>query len=57
MKPTMNEGKVQAGQVTPVIDRRYTLSGVPDAVRYSESGRARGKIVINVQAEPQAEAV
>lgn len=44
---------VQAGEVTPVIDRRYTLSEVSEAIRYSESGRARGKIVINVQPEPQ----
>jgi NADPH:quinone reductase-like Zn-dependent oxidoreductase len=35
-----------AGEVTPVIDRRYGLSEVPDAIRYSETGRARGKIVI-----------
>ncbi len=46
---------MQTGEVTPVIDRRFTLSEVPDAVRYSESGRARGKIVINVQPEPQAD--
>ena len=34
------------GEITPVIDRRYTLSEVPDAIRYSEEGHARGKIVI-----------
>lgn len=39
---------IAAGQVTPVIDRRYRLSEVPDAIRYSEEGRARGKIVINL---------
>jgi NADPH:quinone reductase-like Zn-dependent oxidoreductase len=32
--------------VAPVIDRRYPLSEVPDALRYPEEGRARGKIVI-----------
>jgi NADPH:quinone reductase-like Zn-dependent oxidoreductase len=32
--------------VAPVIDRRYPLSEVPDALRYLEEGRARGKIVI-----------
>ncbi len=37
---------MQAGVVTPVIDRRYSLSEVPDAIRYSETGRAHGKIVI-----------
>jgi NADPH:quinone reductase-like Zn-dependent oxidoreductase len=37
---------MQAGKVTPVIDRRYELSDVPAAIRYSEEGHARGKIVI-----------
>lgn len=36
------------GTVAPVLDRLFTLSEVPDAIRYSESGRARGKIVISV---------
>jgi NADPH:quinone reductase-like Zn-dependent oxidoreductase len=40
---------MQAGQVTPVIDRRYSLAQVPDAIRYLESGRARGKVVIVVE--------
>lgn len=40
---------MQAGTMTPVIDRRYPLSKVPEAIRYSEAGRARGKIVINVE--------
>jgi len=34
------------GKVTPVIDRRYTLSEVPGAIRYVETGHARGKVVI-----------
>jgi NADPH:quinone reductase-like Zn-dependent oxidoreductase len=33
---------------SPVIDRRYLLSEVPDALRYLEEGQARGKIVITV---------
>lgn len=37
---------MEAGQVTPVIDRRYSLSEVPEAIRYLESGRARGKVII-----------
>lgn len=36
------------GKVKPVIDRRYSLSEVPDAVRYLELGHARGKVIINV---------
>ena len=39
---------MQAGKVTPVIDRRYALREVPEAIRYLESGRARGKVIINI---------
>ena len=42
-------GLMQDGTVTPVIDRRYRLSEVPAAIRYSEEGHARGKIVIDLQ--------
>jgi NADPH:quinone reductase-like Zn-dependent oxidoreductase len=41
---------IQAGKVTPVIDRRYRLSEVPDAIRYLEEGHARGKVVITLDA-------
>jgi NADPH:quinone reductase-like Zn-dependent oxidoreductase len=34
-----------AGRATPVIDKRYRLSEVPDAIRYLEEGHARGKVV------------
>jgi NADPH:quinone reductase-like Zn-dependent oxidoreductase len=37
---------MEAGKVTPVIDKRYMLSEVPEAIRYLEEGHARGKIVI-----------
>jgi NADPH:quinone reductase-like Zn-dependent oxidoreductase len=37
---------MKAGKVTPVIDRRYKLREVPDAIRYLETGHARGKVVI-----------
>jgi NADPH:quinone reductase-like Zn-dependent oxidoreductase len=37
-----------AGKVKPVIDRRYSLSDVPEAIRYLEAGHARGKIIITV---------
>src|SRR2546422_2356566 len=40
---------MQAGKVTPVIDRRYKLSEVPAAIRYLEEGHARGKVVIAVE--------
>jgi NADPH:quinone reductase-like Zn-dependent oxidoreductase len=39
---------VEAGKVIPVIDRRYPLSGVAEALRYLEEGHARGKVVITV---------
>ncbi len=40
---------MQAGTVTPVIDRSYRLSEVPAAIRYSEEGHARGKIVVDLE--------
>ena len=40
---------VAAGKVTPVIDRRYSLSEVPEAIRYLEAGHARGKVVITLE--------
>jgi len=39
---------IEAAKVTPVIDRTYSLSEVPDAIRYLNDGHARGKIVITV---------
>ena len=39
---------IEAGKVTPVIDRCYPLEQVPDAIRYMEEGHARGKVVIKV---------
>ena len=39
---------VEAGKITPVIDKTYPLSAVPDAIRYLTAGQARGKIVITV---------
>ncbi len=40
---------MKAGKLTPVIDRRYRLSEVPAAIRYSQEGHARGKIVIDLK--------
>jgi len=39
---------IEAGKVTPVIDRTYPLSQAPEAIRHLEGGHARGKIVITV---------
>ena len=38
----------EAGKVVPVIDRRYPLSEVPEALRYLGEGRAKGKVVITI---------
>ena len=38
-----------AGKVTPVIDRSYALSDVPEAIRYLEAGHASGKVVITME--------
>jgi NADPH:quinone reductase-like Zn-dependent oxidoreductase len=39
---------LESGQVKPVIDRRYTLSKTPEALRYLGEGHARGKVVITM---------
>jgi NADPH:quinone reductase-like Zn-dependent oxidoreductase len=38
-----------AGKVVPVIDRRYPLSEVAEAIRYYGKGHARGKVVVTVE--------
>ncbi|MCX7571377.1 NAD(P)-dependent alcohol dehydrogenase [Tumebacillus sp. DT12] len=40
---------LETGKVVPVIERRYTLPEVPDALRYLEEGHARGKVVISME--------
>ena len=40
---------MKTGKVNPVIDRRYRLSDVPVAIRYSEEGHAQGKIIIDME--------
>jgi NADPH:quinone reductase-like Zn-dependent oxidoreductase len=40
---------MQAGKVTPVIDRRYALSEVTKAMEYLEAGRARGKVIVSLE--------
>ena len=41
---------LESGKVVPAIDRRYALQEVPDAIRYLETGRARGKVVVTLAA-------
>ena len=40
---------LEAGKVSPVIDRRYPLSETAEAIRYLEEGHARGKVVITFE--------
>jgi NADPH:quinone reductase-like Zn-dependent oxidoreductase len=40
---------MQSGKLTPVIDRQYSLSDAPEAMRYLELGHARGKVIITVE--------
>ena len=39
---------IEDGKVLPVIDRRYPLKEVPEAVRYYGQGHSRGKVVVTV---------
>ncbi len=40
---------IEAGKVKPVMDRRYSLHEVPQALQYLWEGHARGKVVITVE--------
>jgi len=40
---------IEAGKITPIIDRTYPLSETPEAFRYLEEDHARGKVVISVE--------
>ena len=40
---------MKAGKVAPVIDRRYRLSEAAEAIRYLETGHARGKVVVTME--------
>jgi NADPH:quinone reductase-like Zn-dependent oxidoreductase len=57
LMPTMKPNKqdlaflkelLESGKVVPVIDRSYPLSETAEAIRYLETGRAQGKVVITV---------
>jgi len=41
-------GMVESGAIKPLIDRVFTLEQVKEALSYSESGRATGKVVVKV---------
>ena len=46
---TITHELMETGKVTSVIDKRYRLSEVPEAIRYLEEGHARGKVVITLE--------
>jgi NADPH:quinone reductase-like Zn-dependent oxidoreductase len=39
---------IEAGKVTPVVDRTFALAEVPDALRHMQASHARGKVVVRV---------
>ena len=39
---------IEAGKITPVIDRTYPLAQAPQAIDYLTQGHARGKVVITI---------
>jgi NADPH:quinone reductase-like Zn-dependent oxidoreductase len=45
---TFLAGLMQSGKVTPVIDKTYPFSEIREAMRYLETGRARGKVVVTL---------
>ena len=45
----------EAGKVVPMIDRRYPLREVPEALRYLGEGHAKGKVVITVEQNDNTE--
>lgn len=40
---------MSAGKIEPVVDRRYALRDVPEAMRYLQTWRARGKVIVTVE--------
>ena len=40
---------LEAGKLTPIIDRTYPLSEVPEAIRYLKEGHAQGKVIITLE--------
>ena len=46
---------LESGKVVPVIDRRFPLAQTADAIRYLETGRARGKVIIVVEPNNQTQ--
>ena len=48
------QGLLASGEIRPVIDRSYSLDECAEAIRYLETGRARGKVVISIAPDVDA---
>jgi NADPH:quinone reductase-like Zn-dependent oxidoreductase len=46
---TFMRERMESGKITPVIDRRYRLSEISEAIRYLELGHARGKVIVTLE--------
>jgi NADPH:quinone reductase-like Zn-dependent oxidoreductase len=46
---------IEAGKITPVIDRTYSLNETAEAIRYLDEGHTRGKVVITASQERRDE--
>jgi NADPH:quinone reductase-like Zn-dependent oxidoreductase len=42
---------VDAGHLTPVIDRTFPFAQIDDAMAYLETGRAKGKVIVTLPLE------
>lgn len=40
---------MKTGRVAPIIDKRYSLRELPEAIRHVETGHARGKVVLALE--------
>ena len=40
---------IEAGKITPVIDKSYPLSELPQALQYYGEGRSRGKVIVTIE--------
>ena len=49
--------RIEAGDLTPVIDRTYPLNEIPRAIQYLQEGHTRGKNVTNLQGVSVADGV
>ena len=46
---------IEAGDVSPVIDKSFPLCELPEALQYYGKGRSRGKVVVTVKHEEKTE--